>query len=337
MHHARMTEIVHHPEYGPCVWGRSERDQKPLSWRHVAWRAPKPEGPLRVRNLIPGDELVRVAAIATLIRDRGCELVAADRLRHATLPRMRRDEPVTIPQRTLVREWRGTIDSRSDEIDVLPERCILTVQQRLGGLTFILATGFPRNPLVMIDTSLPAVMEKPVDALNHLYVVAERAIGMPRTMRRDLREENRAIGAVIATAACSIIPYRSDWSMAASLRSARSPIGESIYIAEDGAPEEVMYLAAGPMLDAEIRSMMTVDAEHRYVEHDGSIGIHLEGQPQVETKNIERPSPVEILRMVDRNGGEPPILRDPDSTDPGHPRSQWLMPVETARAFGMAA
>lgn len=332
-----MIEIVHHPEYGPCVWGRSDRDQKPLSWRHVAWRAPKPERPLRVRNLIPGDELVKMAAITTLIRDRGCELIAAGRLRHPTLPRMRDDEPMTMPQRTLVREWRGTIDSRCEEIDILPDRSVLTVQQRLGSLTFILSTGFPRSALVVMDTSLPDAMDGPMDALSHLYAAAESAINMPNASRRDVREENRAVGAIIATAASSVIPYRSDWSMGGSLRSARSPIGGSIYIAGDEAPEKVVPFAAGPMLDAEIRSVMTVDAEHRFLEFNGTISIQLEGQPLIDAVNIERPSPVEILRMVDRNGGEPPILRGPDPTDPGHPRSQWLIPLETARAFGMAA
>lgn len=335
MHHGGMTEIVHHPEYGPCIWATSDHVQKPLSWRHVAWRAPRPAAPLRVRNMIDASDLAMLKGIAIMLRDEVTYAIGSGGFAHPTLPRMRGEEPRQMHKRTLIREWRGTIPCREDVHPSFGGRMVLRIQQRLGLLTFVLAKDLRNDRNTMVDASLPIVMNGPIDAVNHLYALSQDAIGMPRAAQRDVDDENREIGNRIVTAACSIMPYREKWSVAGSLRPGGSPLSDTLYLAEDD-PTKAIGLAPTPSFDSELRDLMSVDAEHNLVQIDGGIGISLEGPPFISPRAIDPPSPMDVLRMIERHGGSCPVLLGTDGTEPSHPPNAWLRPLDEARAFGFA-
>ena len=334
-----LPDVCMHPEYGICLTRRMRYEQKPYSWRRVAWRAPAlPENPTSI-NSMDDRGLARLGGVLDHLYTYVSASLHAGLVSRKHLGRVKSVHRAEFHRQMMIGQWTGTIVMPS-VLHMHGPTCRFRLQDRIGRWSLQLDTMSGRKNIMMIDI-LPDEQTTPVTdpmrIMNRMMEMFGAACLAPRYIESEMHERNETIGHRLM---CSVLSQGDHWpviGIAGHLTPAGQGLARDIAVTHAKTGKGTTAVSLSPELQEILRTMIGIDMEYRTSQSDDFYWARLGTPYWLEYRaDTRKPSAMEILRNTNNEDGSPQVLDEPDPTPPSHPPTEWLVPLKDAAMIGDA-
>jgi hypothetical protein len=334
-----LPDVCMHPEYGICLTRRMRYEQRPYSWRRVAWRAPAlPENPTSITSMNDWG-LARLGGVVDHLYTHVSALLHAEGMGRKRLGRVDPRYRDQFHKQMMVGQWTGTMPTPSILAKYGPT-CRFRLQDRIGRWAMYLDTISGRKVIMTIDIlpdAEPTRVVDPMRIMNRIMEMFASACTAPRMVASEMRERDEAVGHRIS---CSVLSRGDHWpiyGIAGTLTRAGQGLSDDMMVAPTMDYKTHIKAVLSPELQKTLRSMLDIDMQFRATGDEDFYWASL-GMPYwLEFKSDGmKPSAMEILRHARNDDGSPQVLFELDSERPSHPTTEWLVPLRDAALIGDA-
>lgn len=336
-----LPDVCIHPEHGVCVARRSPHVQEPSSWKDVAWRAPPlPEDGGRRVNTMTDRQMARLGGLIDHVTIHIGALCKADAMGPKRLGSFSAKYRAHHYVQMLLGQWRGVIPTPPYLVAEYGPMCRFRLHDRMGRWALYLDAMTGRRVIAQIDM-MPVRklmrVDDPMIIIRHALKLFGQSMTAERRPVRGWRDDD-AIAHRIMCSALSRIDMPRESCLMGSLVNPGQGISSThdVMLSWGERRGDRRFLSLSPGLQSELRGMVHADSEFRAMEIGEILTASLGLSALFTIGRVgQLPTAMEILRHSVHEDGSPQVLTGPDGTDPGHPRTEWLVPIHEARMIGL--